>query len=111
MPHPTPWADYLKEAKEIFTGAELSEKGVAVGHFLGVDLPKRVGGHQRRGRGQHGKGASATRHGKKQATNWTDWIGEVQAAFKKKHPNHQTKSSAMYSWLGLKEYYNVKSDA
>ena len=62
MPHPTPWQDYRKQAKEIFVGAEMSEKGLAVGHFLGVDLPKRAGGHQR-GKGQKGKSGSATRHG------------------------------------------------
>ena len=33
MPHPTPWQEYREQAEEILVGAQMSEKGVAVGNF------------------------------------------------------------------------------
>ena len=44
------------------------------------------------------------------ASDWENWLGNVQSVFLKKHPNYQTKSSSMFSVLDLKQIYDdVKS--
>ena len=100
----TTWEDYRDAAKELFSGAEPSVKGIAVGYRLDVILNARVGGHQK-GKGQQGKSKAASDHGKNQANDWLIWLKEVQRVFLAKYPNRDVKAAKMYEFLELSSLY------